>query len=1795
MATPQAELDVRIRGRDELSVPLKRIESDIIRFVGSVSAALAAINIIAFPVRAAAEFQREMLNVQKTTGFTSAEIARLGTALTNLSLKTNISAVEMAQIAAAAGQMGLGSQGSDAILQFTETTARMASVLDISAEEAGRAVAKLSNIFKIPLKNAETIASGLNEVSNRTTASGAELINVLQRLGDAAGSLDFSEALALSATGVDFGLTLETIGTSFTKVFQNMQVRSKQFAQRMGKDTNTWSREVREDGIGALKEYVQWLTTLNDRQRNIAIVELSGGGRIGSLMNKLVQDAIFSQKTGRAQVLDKALTASQEGVTLGVSAIKEEQNVLSGFIAQLQILRNHFGALAGEIGERALPALTGFAQEMAAFLGNAATKEFFHNMVTILGQLGAALAETIRWVLALNVNWAALAKALQIGLFLKIITALLAWGRSMTIVQGALAGVAALTARSASGLGLFKNGLTGVAGLTQRVADGVRGISTAERARIVTTNQAAQASQRAATIQAAAAGAAQRATQLQTVAAQQLARVNQLAATGANPAQLAAARLAAETAARNAQAAVRDKLRLEGEAEKAAQRSTQAAQRASQAEAAAAETTSGRRRKAALAAAEVENLTRQQQLINNRLVLRQAEEATAKQIHSDTLRRQTIDRNNLRVRQSHIETQVIARQQAALTQAQQQGMSQANLASLQAMQQRQLQLLRGHHAQQLAAHVQHSAQVVAVTRQQYLAAQQATAKVRQEIVALSATLAAANIQAAAAGAAAVVGFAARAKMAFTLLASVMSKLFSGFFFIILAGMLLEMTGLLKPVTEWLYRLGDALGFVSLQQQRVRRETRLANELLQQQLETAERLREQHLEQVQKFGIPTAAASLTEFAEAGSDPEKYEEGVEKLLVSLVGTQQAAESLDDTLENLPAARAQNLREEERLQDKIQQTEAAIAEQQRRLRRPPVGGGLEAAPGGTAPTAQPGWWDSRQIQKLNQDLAAYQTSLEKVREAGKSLTEEVEADRRRLQAALFDNLRDLEEALGQILTPELVAIVQTELKGLAEAKAEFTRLTTIQNTKGQSPELLKELGFDADSLKKARDSAYAEIEDFTRQLADRVEVLGRDSPEGQVLQWLIKRTDPVTFSALLSIIEGRLIRFGNDAEAAFTGLALPAAFVRLQKDDIDMGLDKQRGLISARFALIRAQTDKELKLEQEQLRQREISLEFFRRFGIVTLENYYKARLDITEKGLAAELTAIKEQLAEAQELLAIEQKQPDNEPGILRARARITELDGELKRLQERLANTPAEINQQHIAAQEGLTDQFLSVERQFREMTGTLTWQDRLRFMGAEWRDFLAQIAGDAEKVKLVEQLINRKAAQEEFDKVSQDIDTVFQRLTLQEQRLASARKRGVLTATEAWNATVQANHAIAAGLQKNIELLKEWLRRHDDPAARLQLAQYEQKLQDIANLTDDLAADFNTQVRQSLGQLVESLVDGSAQSTINEELQQLYQRELERAEQGIANDAELARLRQELEASRVSRWENALQGFGQELKVQVSRVVFDDILDRFAQGILGGDRGLGGLVSKLLGRKKGDNKSDPLWVTVTNQPALPGLPEPAANVLGALRGGATLTPADLAGVAQTEIEQVLGVPITPLVQPVKQVVTELGEVLQLGVRELHTTVNEQAVPGFFTQLGDTLASGFSQVWQWVQSVFGGGFGKTATTVLGAVFHRGGVVGQPATVRAITPWAFAGAPRYHSGGMAGLRTGEVAAILQRGEEVLRRDDPRHQANQTLGGRRSPTPIALDFRIAPEAINMTLRDFLERELARIAATR
>lgn len=124
---------------------------------------------------------------------------------------------------------------------------------------------------------------------------------------------------------------------------------------------------------------------------------------------------------------------------------------------------------------------------------------------------------------------------------------------------------------------------------------------------------------------------------------------------------------------------------------------------------------------------------------------------------------------------------------------------------------------------------------------------------------------------------------------------------------------------------------------------------------------------------------------------------------------------------------------------------------------------------------------------------------------------------------------------------------------------------------------------------------------------------------------------------------------------------------------------------------------------------------------------------------------------------------------------------------------------------------------------------------------------------------------------------------------------------------------------------------------------------------------------------------------------------------------------------------------------------------------------------------------------------------------------------------------------------------------------------------EQGLEGMFEGFADTLQRMVAEAAsaQITEALFGKNFGESGEmgglleqgfNALASYFggtsasvqHAGGMAGT-GPKRSVPALAFAGAPRYHRGGIAGLRSNEIPSILRRGEEVLTPQDPRHRDN------------------------------------------
>ena len=436
-------LEIEASLRDGVSQGLKQIQSGVIRLAGAITAAMALISGVGFPVRQAVEYERALANIAKTTGFTAQQINRVGDALLLMSRESSRSALDLASIATVAGQLGLGDRaGVQGIIEFTRVIQMAATALNVLEEEAAKMGAQILNIFKYDPSQTENILSVINELSNTSVARGEEIADIVARIGTIAG-LAFPQVAALGAYAKDLGVSTEVAGTSFVKIFTRMLSSAEAFAELMNITTEEWVSRIQDDAVEALKDATEAVSKLGAAAQAGAINRLFGQGRVYALTAKVVEDA-----ANNFVLLDQHVATANQQFIEGTSIAREFAAVMGTTEEQVRQTGNTLAELAVRSGDQSLPliremlsavrewAMRPETQEMAIDFGNEIRK-----IIVFVQRLGQAIA-------GLGIDWSKLYRLLQLILVLIGVRLVAGFASFLVAKKAGLTAIAAMWGRA---------------------------------------------------------------------------------------------------------------------------------------------------------------------------------------------------------------------------------------------------------------------------------------------------------------------------------------------------------------------------------------------------------------------------------------------------------------------------------------------------------------------------------------------------------------------------------------------------------------------------------------------------------------------------------------------------------------------------------------------------------------------------------------------------------------------------------------------------------------------------------------------------------------------------------------------------------------------------------------------------------------------------------------------------------------------------------------------------------------------------------------------------------------------------------------------------------------------------------------------------------------------------------------------------------------------------------------------------------------------------------------------------
>lgn len=370
----------------------------------------------------AIKFESAMANVKKVVDFESPEgFKNLKKDILEMTRTIPMSKEELAGIAASGGQLGIAEKD---LKSFTTTIAKMGVAFDMSAEQAGDSMAKLANIYKIPISQIDKLGDAVNQLSNSSPAKAADIVNTLGRVGGVAKQFGLTElqTASLSNAFIALGRSPEVAGTSINGMLTKLMTADKQGAKfqkalkNMGLESKSLKKAIAQNADHALMDFLKQVEKLPKENQMGALVDLFGleyADDVAALVGGL--------DTYRKSIEELKKTG-KDGKASFIGSMDKEFSARSGTTENgLALLKNSFSELMTVVGERLLPviskvssALAGFIQELTDF---AAANPALVDSLLILGGILAGVVVGFSGLTALigvlSISWIVAARAMS--------------------------------------------------------------------------------------------------------------------------------------------------------------------------------------------------------------------------------------------------------------------------------------------------------------------------------------------------------------------------------------------------------------------------------------------------------------------------------------------------------------------------------------------------------------------------------------------------------------------------------------------------------------------------------------------------------------------------------------------------------------------------------------------------------------------------------------------------------------------------------------------------------------------------------------------------------------------------------------------------------------------------------------------------------------------------------------------------------------------------------------------------------------------------------------------------------------------------------------------------------------------------------------------------------------------------------------------------------------------------------------------------------------------------------------
>ena len=353
------QLDKQTISLKSLSEGFGKVSETANKFANSVKwLSAGAGSLLGISAKTAIELEDAFVGVEKTVNGTDNQLQQIKKDIMAMGRVIPTSQKELFKLAETAGQLGIE---TDSVAEFTRLMAMLGTATNMSANEAGEALATFYNVMGTLPENYEKVANVVVKLGNNAKATESDIVSMAQRMSGAASNLGMSESAVLGlATAISsVGIEAEMGGTAISRIMNDFNraasgVETKygtlaQYAEIAGMSTDKFAKALRENAGYAVQEFIVGLGDTNRTGKNT--IQLLSELGISEVRLSDTMQRLSSASDGVRKYMGMANEEWENGNALTAEATRKYADTAS----QIQLAKNKLSELANTFGQHLLP------------------------------------------------------------------------------------------------------------------------------------------------------------------------------------------------------------------------------------------------------------------------------------------------------------------------------------------------------------------------------------------------------------------------------------------------------------------------------------------------------------------------------------------------------------------------------------------------------------------------------------------------------------------------------------------------------------------------------------------------------------------------------------------------------------------------------------------------------------------------------------------------------------------------------------------------------------------------------------------------------------------------------------------------------------------------------------------------------------------------------------------------------------------------------------------------------------------------------------------------------------------------------------------------------------------------------------------------------------------------------------------------------------------------------------------------------------------------------------------------